>query len=102
MRAPQFVVVESPRSTVDRGYWVARPLNLSRPLLDVAFGRATPINPRAIHATIRETDNHTFCVTTQVGAAKGGRRYRYFHTYPEAQACVLAWAQRRFRLSLDG
>lgn len=68
MRSPQFVITETKASTVDRGHWRLRPLNMHRDLLDVTYRHHhCLVRPDEVHCFIREDAPDRYSVWTQVG-----------------------------------
>lgn len=96
-RSPQVVVVESPKSTVDVGYWRARFLNAGARIYDTQTQRE--IRQADFFAAITGEDERGYQLA--FNRSGGGRRYAFYTTYGEAQKALLAWAQRRYRLITD-
>ena len=78
--------------------WLGRPLCPSN-TSDACTGK--PLNVRNFRAVIRELPNGRY-ETTRQARSKHGRRTDTFLTYAEAQASLIRWFQRNFKITSQG
>lgn len=92
-RAADIVFVEALNDS-----WYGRPL-CPRNTSDACTGR--PFEARTFRAWIRELPDGWY-ETTRQARSKHGRRTDLFRTYPEAQASLVRWFQRNFKITSQG